>query len=84
MGRLFRAARGVTHGLISNLCTSAPRDSAISFPPMFAIAFRARQLLTSLLSSRSLRIELITSRINSEFSCISSVMARYPWSKRQA
>lgn len=59
-----------------SLCTSDASASAISFPPMFAIAWRARQLLTSLWSSRSLRIELITRRTMSEFSCISRVRAR--------
>ena len=69
----------MTYGEMSNRCTSSPRASAISLPPTLAMAWRARQLSTSLFESKSFRIELTTNRRKSEFSCINSVTARYPY-----
>jgi len=66
------------HGEMRSLCTSSESASAISLLPTFAIACKARQLLTSLFSSRSFRIEFTTKRRKSEFSCMRSVTARYP------
>jgi hypothetical protein len=71
-----RTVNGIAHGDIKSLCTSSDNASAISLLPTFAIACKARQLLTSLFSSKSFRIEFTTSRRKSEFSCISRVTAR--------
>ena len=67
-----------SYGDMSSLCTSSAKASAISLLPTFAIAWRAKQLLTSLFSSKSFRIELTTNLSRSEFSCINNVTARYP------
>ena len=66
----------VTYWLIIALYTFSLNASAISLPPRVAIACSARQLFTSLWSSRSFLIELITSRAKSEPSCMSRVRAR--------
>ena len=70
------AFQSKAHALINSLWTSPLSASAISFPPMFAMACRARQLLISLASSRSFLIEFMTKRMRSEFSCKRRVRAR--------
>ena len=66
----------LAYGEMSKRCTSGPKDSAISRPPILAIAWSAKQLLISFISSRSFFVELTTKRIRSLFSWNKSVTAR--------
>jgi hypothetical protein len=75
-GFAFRVSE--TNGDISSLCTSPQSASPISFPPTLAIACSAKQLFSSLWSSRSFLMLLTTRCSSSCSSCRNRVTARYP------
>jgi hypothetical protein len=67
-----------THGDMRSLWTSALSASPSSFPPTLAIACSAKQLLSSLWSSKSFLMLLTTRCSSSCSSCRNRVTARYP------